>query len=299
MSRDLAPREQEDLYEDPPSASPKEIREPVERRSLAKDSPIDCRLEASRFRSAQTQDPRTVFYERHRAYRLRSSERLTLTELGRFRLISTEDLARHAYQGHREEMQQDIRNLLRQSLIRQGTWEGPDAPPRQMLTLTKEGHRLIRVNRLIPDDQPIYYGFLKPRDSNHDADIYRLYQKGAARIEAEGGTHLRVVLGLELQKKLKRDLAMSGPESRRHIASRHGLQVVGEKIPIPDLRIEYQTPDGELARADLELLTEHYRPGQLAEKACAGFSLYAARSETDHLRRVLGQQGLTTGILSL
>ena len=70
-------------------------------------------------------------------------------------------------------------------------------------------------------------------------------------------------------------------------------------MPIPDLRIEYETRDGEAARVDLELVTEHYRPGQLADKARAGFSLYASRGERDHLRRVLEQQELTAEILTL
>ena len=168
-----------------------------------------------------------------------------------------------------------------------------------MLTLTKEGHRLIRANRFVPEAQSIYYGFVKPKEANHDADIYQLYQKEASKILDEGGKNLRVVLDFELKKKLNRDFATFGAESRQEIASRHGLLVVGEKIPVPDLRIEYETRDGEMARVDLELATEHYRPSQLAEKVRAGFSLYAPRSEADRLRRVLDQRELTAEILSL
>jgi hypothetical protein len=58
-------------------------------------------------------------------------------------------------------------------------------------------------------------------------------------------------------------------------------------------------PNAGAARVDLELVTEHYRPGQLADKARAGFSLYAPQSERDHLRRVLEQQELTAEILTL
>jgi hypothetical protein len=67
------------------------------------------------------------------------------------------------------------------------------------------------------------------------------------------------------------------------------------RVPVPDLRIEYETRDGEAARVELELVTEHYRPGQLADKARAGFSL----GEDDHLRRVLEQQELSAEILTL
>jgi hypothetical protein len=240
-----------------------------------------------------------VFYERDRAYRLRESEVHTLSELGKFRVIATEDLARHAYQDHREEMEYDIRNLAQQGLVRQEPFEGPEASRREMLTLTKEGHRLLRANHFTSDGQSTYYGFVKPKETNHDADIYRLYQKEASRILDQGGKNLRVVLDFELKKKLNRDFATFGAESRQEIASRHGLQVVGEKIPVPDLRIEYETREGEIARVDLELATEHYRPSHVAEKVRAGFSLYASRGDADRLRRVLDKRELTAEILSL
>ena len=68
---------------------------------------------------------------------------------------------------------------------------------------------------------------------------------------------------------------------------------------MPDLRIEYETLDGEIARVNLELVTEHYRGRHVAEKVHAGFSLYTPRGEADRLRRVLDQRELTADILSL
>jgi hypothetical protein len=306
MSRDFTPGEFEDLRTHG-SASRGRTPEPETRRSEPRHSPggnpqIDRDTTTprdARSDSARSQDSRTVFYVRDRAYRLRESEVHTLGELGKFRVIATEDLATHAYQDHREEMEQDIRNLAQQGLVRQGAFEGPEASRREMLTLTKEGHRLLRVNRFASDSQSTYYGFVKPKEANHDADIYRLYQKEANRILDQGGKNLRVVLDFELKKKLNRDFATFGAESRQEIATRHGLQVVGEKIPVPDLRIEYETREGEMARVDLELATEHYRPSQLAEKVRAGFSLYASRGDADRLRRVLDQRELTAEILNL
>jgi hypothetical protein len=83
------------------------------------------------------------------------------------------------------------------------------------------------------------------------------------------------------------------------VAERHGLQVVRGKIPLPDVRIEYDTPDGERARVDIELATSHYRGRHLAEKVRAGFSIYAHASDVSNLRRVLDQRELTAEILSL
>ena len=213
--------------------------------------------------------------------------------------VAEEDLATHAYQGQRGHMQKDIRNLARHGLVHQGRFEGSDASSRELLTLTKSARKLLRSNRMVSRDQSLYSGFVKPREANHDADIYCLYQKEATRIEAAGGKNLRVVLDFELKKKLNRDFATFGMESKEQIALRHGLRVVNGKIPVPDLRIEYETRDGEQGRVALELATEHYRPRQLAEKVRAGFSIYAHSGEADRLRRVLDQRDLTAEILSL
>ena len=65
------------------------------------------------------------------------------------------------------------------------------------------------------------------------------------------------------------------------------------------MRIEYEKPDGEMTRVDLELVTEHYRGRSVADKILAGFALYTPRGEGDRLRRVLDQRELTAEILSL
>jgi len=103
----------------------------------------------------------------------------------------------------------------------------------------------------------------------------------------------------ELKRKVNRDLARLGPSARKEIAERHGLRVVRNKIPLPDMQIEYETRDQDVARVNLELVTEHYRGRSVAEKARAGFSLYTPHGEADHLRRVLDQHELTAEILSL
>ena len=148
-------------------------------------------------------------------------------------------------------------------------------------------------------EQAVYYGFLKLREAKHNADLYRLYHKEADRIEVRGGRNLRVILDYELKRRINRDIAGFGADARTEIAARHGLEVVGNKIPVPDLRIEYETLDGEIARVNLELVTEHYRGRHVAEKVHAGFSLYTPRGEADRLRRVLDQRELTADILSL
>jgi hypothetical protein len=242
---------------------------------------------------------RTTLYDRDRGYRLRDSEIQTIAELGKFRVIALEDLAQHAYHGRRQQFDQDRQSLIRKGLVRQGTFEGPEASPRELLTLTRRGHWLLRATRLLPATQQVYHDFVNPRAANHDADLYLLYQKEAPHIEAKGGRNLRVILDYELKRKINRDVANLGAQAQADIAARNGLRVVRNKIPLPDLTIEYEDSQGEMARVNLELVTEHYRPCQIAEKVRAGFSLYTPHGETDRLRRVLDQHELTADILSL
>ena len=48
----------------------------------------------------------------------------------------------------------------------------------------------------------------------HDADLYRLYQAQAERIEAAGGRVARVILDYELKRNLNRELASLAPEGQ-------------------------------------------------------------------------------------
>jgi hypothetical protein len=235
---------------------------------------------------------------------LRDSEMQSLTEIGKFRVISVSDLAEYAYGEDRERMQKDIRALTRQSLLTDKTIEISQKKTLRVVTFTKAGHRLLKNTNQLPDDQPIYHGLVKPREVKHDADLYRLYQKEAARIERGGGRPVRVILDYELKRNLNRDLALLGPEKdnpneKERIAEKHGLQVVNGKIPVPDLRVEYATPELELRHVDLELATRDYRPRAMAEKAAAGFSLYGRSEDASRLRRVLDEREITARILTL
>ena len=240
-----------------------------------------------------------VLYERDRGYQVSASEIRSMVELGKFRVIAEFDLGKYLYAGEREALAKDVQNLVRQGLARRGRFQGPEGSPRELLTLTKRGQRLLRANHLVSQGQVIYSGFVKPREANHDADLYTLYQKEAGRIEQKGGRIRRVVLDFEIKRKVNRDLTKLGPDARPEIAARHGLQIVRNKIPLPDMQIEYETRDGDMGRVNLELVTEHYRGRNVAEKARAGFSLYTPRGEGDKLRRVLDQQELTAEIFSL
>ena len=235
---------------------------------------------------------RTIYRGRDREFSLRASEVRTLTDIGKFRMVPADDLARFGYHGNRSQMESDVRSLTRQGLVEQRTIEGHSSYSAKVLTLTKEGHRLLVRGQLVSSRQATYHGFQKPKEARHDADLYRLYQKVAKEIERTGGKVRRVVLDFELKKDLYQALSRMRPDKdpryeRIFIASQFDLKVVDGKIPIPDLRIEYEDDCRDVRRLDLEIATRDYRPQGLGEKAKAGFHMFARQQDHAKLRRVV------------
>jgi hypothetical protein len=249
---------------------------------------------------------RTRYADRDRTYSLRSSEIHTLTDVGRFRVVAVEDLANLGYPGDRSGMDSDLRNLVRQGLLQRRGTSALKKESRHVLTLTKQGQRFLRRRALVPEEQAIYSGLMKPKEANHDAALYRLYQKAAGEIERDGGKVLRAQLDYELKEKLYRKLGQAQTQdngrnqrSKVAIARELRLPVANGKVAFPDVRIEYANQDMEISRVDLELATGHYHAEHLAEKARAGFQIYARAEDAPGLRRVRDEQEIMTAILSL
>lgn len=277
---------------------------PIERTDSNTGDPRPASRSVRHDRGPESLDSPRAHYTRDRTYFLRDSELQTLVEVGTFRVIAASDLARLSYGGDTARMEREIRRLKQQTLVSESSGPGERNKPSRLLALTKRGSRIIRKSGRVPDEQAIYHGFRKPREAKHDADLYRLYQAEAARIESAGGRPTRVVLDYELKRNLNRDLERLGrdgraPDTLEQVAERNGLSIVDGKIPVPDLRIEYDTAELEPKHLDLELATRNYRPRALAEKAKAGFSLYARREDASRLRRVLDEREITSAILSL
>jgi hypothetical protein len=254
-------------------------------------------------RKPEVMDTPEAHYLGDRAYFLRESELQTLVEVGTFRAVAASDFGRISYRADTLRMEREIRRLKEQSLVSEKAVRAGRNTIR-LFALTKKGARLARKSGMAPEEQVIYHGFVKPREAKHDADLYRLYHAQAERIEGAGGRIARVVLDYELKRNLSRDLASLPPEqpseeAREQIARRHALSLVNGKIPVPDMRIEFDTAEMERKHLDLEFATRNYRPRALVEKAKAGFSLYALREDASRLRRVLDKREITAEILSL
>jgi len=171
-----------------------------------------------------------------------------------------------------------------------------------VLTLTRDGAAFARQH-VVPDGQAIHWGLVKPKEQQHDAAIYRMAMAATERLARSGHTVRRVVLDAELKGQLASARNRPGtdaPEARTEAAARAlQLRVVDGSIQIPDLCLEYETREGTRAHVDLELATEHYKPGQVAAKAQAGFTIYASPSQTGRLSAALQDRGLVVEILSL
>jgi hypothetical protein len=243
---------------------------------------------------------------RGHVYRTSPAERETMHDIGRFRTVTLADLAHYQYQGNAALMRQDLGSLRAQGLIQTRTvWSGPKSEKLASVALTKQWKELLQGGRS-RSGQALYSGFVKPAEVRHDAAIYRMYQAEKQKIEQAGGQVRRVVLDYELKQRVYSPLAkarglapLDYARRQAEVARQNGLTVIQGKIPLPDLRIEYEGPSGDLARVDLELATEHYHGPALQAKAEAGFKMYAADGSASKLSRVLEEREITAAILSL
>ena len=209
---------------------------------------------------------------------LRASEVRILATVGAFRHVPARDLEgtisrRDAWRGDLQHLA-DQRLVDRASVIIGGRAE-------VVVTLTRDGRDLLNAHLHAGDGraQTYYAGLVKPRELAHDAQLYRLFQTDAAKLEAAGHHITRIVLDHELKALYARGIGLEREGGR---AAREELDVdaaldlpmVDGHVQFPDLRIEYETPDGRLEHRDLELVTAHYSRGQLAAKARAGFTCY-------------------------
>lgn len=228
---------------------------------------------------------------------LRPEEKKLLLEVGKFRVISANDLSQSLYAGNDGRLKRDLLYLRQNRLIdvhvlnarRDGRAE--DVKRFEAVTLTKTARKFIEKNGEVQDGQRVYSGLVKPREAEHDCQIYRAYLKEIERIEQEGGRNPRVKLDFELKASVQRAtyLARKAEPDRdlvdvkAEIAQQLNLAVMDNKVVIPDARIEYDLPSGATGQIDIEVATSAYRHGHIAGKAQAGFRLYMSHGDIGRL----------------
>lgn len=272
----------------------------IEIRSLDRDRiPVDRKL--------PEHDPRDSVRVRDQIYRLRQSEIDALQTIGAFRVADESDLERFAYAGDAVRKREDLRSLRDQGLVEQRGFRSDGGERLSVVTLSEEGRATAEQFRDPDSGQQFHSGFVKRKEIDHDAALYRMFEAEAAKLRAEGAVIRRVELDFEIKSKLNHDLskaAEEGPEAfeqqQGQIARSHGLAVVRGRVRVPDVRIEYETAHGMTGRVSLELTTGHYKQAQIAAKASAGFTLYSLGGDSSGGGSpVQDEREITAGILSI
>jgi hypothetical protein len=247
--------------------------------------------------------------------RLHTEEKALLSEAGRFRIVSLKDASGSIYGGDERALRSDLRFLKDRGLVSVDSINARrDGRSRsferiEVITLTREGEKLARQSNDFTPDQKLYHGLVKPREAEHDSQIYRAYQKEWEQIEKEGGSNPRVRLDFELKSEVQRAIHTARKEEpdrdmqaiKQQVAAEQNLPIVDGQIQIPDARIEYDLDQGSRASfSDIEVVTAAYRPGHLHAKAQAGFHTYVSgRDAASVSRQIEGEHHLLDHILDL
>ncbi len=240
-------------------------------------------------------------------YRLRETEVDALHDIGRFRVIDEVDLQRFGYADDSTRMREDMRSLRDQGLVERRRFAVGDGDCVGVLSLTDQGREVAETLDSADSKQRYYDGFVKPTEIEHDSALYRMFQAEASKIQQDGGRVKRVVLDFELKHDVYAELVDENPddgeayrERQQLVAAANNLSVVRGHVQFPDLRIEYESASGLSGRVDVELTTDHYKKGQIAAKAAAGFTLYSLGGDSSGGGSgVREERELTSQILSL
>lgn len=224
-------------------------------------------------------------------YSLRGSEVRALATIGAFRVVPADDLRDdHGRSG--DIRHGDLERLRSAGLI---TTVAPlhRGERTVVVTLTDRGRDLLERHRAGHHDraQTFYAGAVKTRELSHDAQLHRAYLRAAERLREQGARVERVVLDYELKReyqKFLQDGNRDRPDSDgrptrsaqeiREWAQEHDLPVVNDRVQFPDVRIEYERPDGRRDVENVEVTTLHYRGRHASGKASAGFSRFRANT---------------------
>jgi uncharacterized membrane protein YgcG len=253
------------------------------------DRTLDCREPFTRDLDLPRGLDREIVRDRDREYTLRGSETCTLATVGAFRVVSSRDLRDHRDRPL-DPRSGDLRHLREQGLVETVRVAGSRE---HAVALTKHGRQLLERHRHRDHDgrQTFWDGLKREREREHDLQVYRAYQWAAERLAERGARIDRIKLDHELKREYQtwlherdRDRPdydgnpdRTGAEIRAW-ADEHDLPYFDDEVHFPDLRIEYQEPDGRWDHDDIEVTTEHYRGAHAASVARSGFSSYGGSS---------------------
>jgi DNA-binding PadR family transcriptional regulator len=227
---------------------------------------------------------------RDRDYDINGDQSRVLATVGAFRVVSSRDLEASLGRAGNPRSP-DLRHLRESGLVQTAPLPGHRD---RIVTLTDQGREVLEARRRPGEDgasQAFYAGIRKPRELEHDTQVYRAYLEAADRLTERGDRLRRVVLDYELKREYQRFLQERNrgradsdgrpDRSAEEIALwavEHNLPYFDEQVHFPDVRIEYEDIDGRCREEDVEVTTVHYRGAHGAAAAKAGFSQYSGLS---------------------
>jgi hypothetical protein len=243
---------------------------------------------------------RELVRDRDREYTLRGSESRTLSLVGSFRVVSSRDLSDHDGRPL-DPRKGDLRHLREHGLVRTIPIDGRRDVA---VVLTDRGRDLLESHRRGRDEhspgrgssfresrQEFYAELKKPRELEHDLQVYRAYEREGARLQERGARIERVVLDYELKREYQqflqeRNRGRADSDGRpdreeseiQEWAYEHNLPYFDGHVHFPDARVEYVDVDGRLDHLDVEVVTLHYRGAHGAAASRSGFSTFRGSS---------------------
>jgi hypothetical protein len=227
-------------------------------------------------------EERELVVDRDRVYELNGEDTRALAAVGTFRVVLEEDL---------DTNHDTLRHLRDAGLVATVDLGGDE----RGLTLTKEGRDLLDSHTLERDggtQQAFHAGVSRPREIDHDSNLYATYRQEDARLRDEhGDPEIRLII---LEQDLKREYQeflqdhnrnradSDGRPDRsddeiRDWAREHDLPYFDGQVHFPDYRIEYEV-NGREHHEDVELFTPHYRGAHAANRSKTGFRIYVVAS---------------------
>jgi len=233
-------------------------------------------------------------------FRLRGSETRTLATVGSFRVVPRGDLERLSGGISREIERLRDEGLLATTPYMVGSRRTT------IVSLTREGLAFLEEHRREcqeGDRQSFYAGIARPRELAHDSRLFAAYIETRDRLVSDGCRVKRVVLEQQLKTEYQRFLQEPnrGPrhsaglprrdrESVSKWAAEHDLPMIRDSVRFPDLRIEYEQPDGTRGHEDVEIVTGNYRGAHASSTKAAGFKCHGYSAA-----RVGGRSGSNRG----
>lgn len=249
-----------------------------------------------RTRRDRKRDP----HERRVPFEVR--KRQALEDLAIYRAVSFRDLSDARFGGNDFAARRGISQLERAGLVVRGKGWGPRGRPFLILAATASGVR--SAARRGPIDQRRWHGLVKPAEAHHDTAVYRAARAKIAELEEQGFTVRRIRIDAELKSELakaaERARAEGGQEAARavqhRVAKELGLPVTDGKVHVPDVQIEFDRPEAEPGRANVEVVTASYKDRVIKAKAAMGFHLSASGSAASRkMRAALGGDRIDFG----